>query len=105
MYVPTNYQLHSADDVAAFVKTFDKVIPVWSDLITLDYFYNNHSTDYDGGLSFIDRLNKKIGQFHPNWDIDGFKKIVRISSNPQSTYVDIIKYMLEDPHDVFYYGI
>jgi len=97
--------MHSADEVAAFFKKFNEVTPVWSDLITLDYFYHNHCADYDGGLSFIDRLNKKIGQFHPNWDIEGFKHIIRQSDNPRQIYVDIIKYLLDDPHDVVYYGI
>jgi hypothetical protein len=105
MYVPTKYQMDSADEVAAFIKRFDEVTPIWSDLLTIDYFYNHHCANYDGGLSFIDRLNKKIGHFHPNWDIEGLKRIIRGSSNPEHIYVDIIKYLLEDPHDVFYYGI
>jgi hypothetical protein len=105
MYVPTKYQMHNADEVATFIKRFEKVAPVWSDLLTIDYFYNHHSADYDGGLSFIDRLNKKIGHLHPNWDITGLKRIIRRSDSPQCIYVDIIKYLLDDRQDVFYYGI
>lgn len=105
MYVPTKYQMNNADEVAAFIKKFDENIPIWSDLLIIDYFYYNHSSDYEGGISFIDRLNKKLGHFHSNWDIEGLKKIIRQSDNPEAVYVGIIKYMLEDPHDVFYYGI
>ena len=105
MYVPTKFQMQTADEIATFVKRFDEVALVWSDLLTIDYFYHHHRADYDGGISFIDRLNKKIGQFHPNWDIEGLKRIIRLSDNPQGVYVDIIKYLLEDPYDIFYYGI
>jgi hypothetical protein len=97
--------MSSVDEVGAFIKTLDSVTPIWSDLLTIDYFYYNHCANYDGGLSFIDRLNKKIGHLHPNWDITGLKKIIMQSGNPQEIYVDIIKYLLDDPHDVFYYGI
>jgi hypothetical protein len=50
-------------------------------------------------------LYKKLGLFHPEWDIEGLKKIVRNSKKPISVYEDIVKHLLDDPYDIFYYGI
>ncbi len=105
MYVADKFKLNIADEMSIFVKKFDQVNPVWSDILTIDYFYHNHMPNYDGGLSFFDRLDKKIGRFHENWDIEGFKRIIRGSNNPVSVYEDIVKYMLEDPNDINYYGV
>jgi len=105
MYVPTNLRMNTANEIELFVSSLNERKPVWSDLLTIDYFYNHHMKDYDGGLSFLDRLFKKLGQFHPEWNINDLKNGIRNSNNPVVVYTDIIRYMLEDPHDILYYGI
>jgi hypothetical protein len=91
--------------MSIFINTFNQVAPMWSDLLTIDHFYYHHETNYDGGLSFIDRINKKLGRFHPEWDITSMKNSIVSSKYPQNMYVNTILFMLSDPKDVLYYGI
>ena len=105
MYVPINYQINSANEIEAFVSNLNERYPTWSDLITIDYFYHHHMPDYDGGLSFLDRIHKKLGKFHPEWNIADLKSVVRHAQHPVSVYADIIAYMFNEPRDILYYGI
>ena len=99
MFVPNEFRV----DYLEAMKILNNDI-TWKDLIKIDFAYHNEENDYDGGLSFLDRLNKKIGRFHQEWDIEGLKHIIRNANDPFSMYEDIIKYMLEDPRDVNYYN-
>jgi len=105
MYVSKQYRKNTNDEIIDLVISTDKDNLKWYDILMIDYFYHNHEDNYDGGLSFFDRLYKKLGLFHPEWDIEGLKKIVRNSKKPISVYEDIVKHLLDDPHDIFYYGI
>jgi len=105
MYVSINYRMNKSNEIGMFVSTLNEKTPTWSDLLTIDYFYHHHMENYDGGLSFLDRLFDKLGQFHPEWNIEDLKNAIRNSNNPVLVYTDIIHYMLEDPRDVTYYGI
>jgi hypothetical protein len=105
MYVASNFKINTAEEVAVFLDKFDQYNLKWSDLLTIDYFYNYHLDDYDGGLSFIDRIYKKLGKFHPDWNIEDLKRCIVVSKDPTTVYADIIRFMLEDPRDVLYYGI
>jgi hypothetical protein len=105
MYVPTNYQINNANEIEVFVSNLNERHPTWSDLITIDYFYHHHMPDYDGGLSFLDRINKKLGEFHPEWNIADLKNGIRHAQYPVSVYADIIAYMLASQLDIHAYGI
>jgi len=105
MYVSPKFRINTSDQINAFISSLNETQATWSDLITIDYFYNNHMPDYDYGLSFLDRIHKKIGQFHPEWNIDDLKNSIRYARNPVGVYSDIIQYMFNDPRDVLYYGI
>ena len=74
-------------------------------LIMVDYFYHNQNADYDDGLSFLDRLNKKIGRFHQDWDIELMKEQIIYSKYPIQMYLDTIQNMLRDRSDIAYYGV
>jgi hypothetical protein len=73
----------------------------WQHLVTLDYIHHHNDEDYDGGLSFLDRLNKKLGHKHSEWDIPAFKEDIRSET---VYYNDIIMFMLEQQEDIDYYG-
>ena len=105
MYVANKFKVNTSDEMAIFLSTFDQANVKWSDLLTIDYFYNHHLDDYDGGLSFIDRIYNKLGKFHPDWNIEDLKRCIVVSKYPTAVYEDIIKLLLEDPRDVLYYGV
>jgi hypothetical protein len=105
MYVPTNFQVTN-DEVDTILNSLeDDYTITWNHLLMIDYVYHNTENDYDGGLSFFDRLNKKIGLFNPNWDIDEFKKTIREHANPTEAYATIVRTMLKNQEDINYYGI
>jgi hypothetical protein len=104
MYVSREYQMNSAKEVASMIAKFDKDEPTWYNILMIDYFYHNHEVNYDGGLSFLDRLNKKIGHLHPDWNIEELKTTIRNANNPVAVYSDIVEYMLGEARDLLLYG-
>lgn len=105
MYVAKKYQVYNAQEMDEFIARLNEIYPTWRDLLIVDYFYYNHTADYDGGLSFFDRINAKIGRFHPEWNIVEFKELVRTADNKEKTYNQIIQLMFMDPMDIEYYGL
>ena len=105
MYVAKKYQVYNAQEMDEFITRLNEIYPTWRDLLIVDYFYYNHTADYDGGLSFFDRINAKIGRFHPEWNIAEFKELVRTADNKEKTYNQIIQLMFMDPADIEYYGL
>jgi hypothetical protein len=105
MYVAKKYQVYSAQEMDEFIARLNEIYPTWRDLLIVDYFYYNHTADYDGGLSFFDRINAKIGRFHPEWNIREFKELVQTADNKEKTYNQIIQLMFMDPMDIEYYGL
>jgi hypothetical protein len=103
MYVAKKYQVYNAQEMDEFIVRLNEIYPTWRDLLIVDYFYYNHTADYDGGLSFFDRINAKIGRFHPEWNIKDFKDLVRTADNKEKTYNQIIQLMFMDPTDIEYY--
>lgn len=101
----------------AFVATYFKVTEnelrdrlanagdhvTWVDLIMIDYVYHHEDANYQGGLSFLDRIYKKLGKFHKNdWPpIDYVKKTIGDSID----YGNWVNHLLKDPSDVLYYGV
>lgn len=79
----------------------DDGVVKWQHLVTLDYIHHHNDADYDGGLSFLDRINKKLGHRHSDWDIPSFKDDIRKES---LYYEDVIMFMFESQEDIDYYG-
>lgn len=77
----------------------------WETLLMVDYAYHNQENEYDGGLSFLDRLSRKLGRFHPNWNVNEWKDSIRNSNNPTDEFIRIVSHMLENHSDVAYYGV
>lgn len=73
-------------------------------LIAVDYIYHHNHNNYDDGLSFLDRLNQKLGQFHPEWNIQEMKQEIEHSLDPQGKYLSTIAKMLSNSADRMYYG-
>ncbi len=100
MYVAKKYQVYTAQEMDEFIARLNEIYPTWRDLLIVDYFYYSHTADYDGGLSFFDRINAKIGRFHPEWNIGEFKELVRTADNKEMTYNHIIQIMYMDPWEI-----
>lgn len=81
----------------------DKITPLL--LIKIDHFYHNDLDTYDGGLSFLDRISAKIGQFHWYWKVAKLKDRIRRSPNRQLEYVSVISEMFSRDGMIAYYGL
>ncbi len=103
MYVEQNYHLTHQELDNHLRNVGDNVS--WCDLLMVDYVYHNQEQNYDAGLSFIDRLIRKLGRFHPEWNSDNIKDRIRNANYPQGEYVRVIQEMLNDPSDIAYYGV
>lgn len=106
MYVPQEFKI-TEDALTQMVTQINEPEDItWKTLLMADYVYHHRDQDYDGGLSFLDRLSKKIGFRHRDeWNIEEFKDWVRNHQNPQNAFIRIIDEMLEDSDDIDYYGL
>lgn len=74
-------------------------------LLMIDYAYHNTDDNYDDGLSFLDRLHKKLSRyFDLQWNIPKLKYTVRTSSNPFVTYRDMLNEIVT-PRMIAIYGV
>jgi hypothetical protein len=105
MYVPQELQIFCAEKLEHKIQNTpeDKVSPLL--LIEIDHFYNMHLSNYEGGLSFLDRANAKIGRFHPDWNIEKMKDRIHASPTPQLEYVAVISQMFAGKGMIAYYGL
>lgn len=82
------------DDILANVGD-DNIAPEL--LLMIDYAYHNTDKDYDDGLSFLDRLHRKLSLYFPiQWNVHNLKLSVRTSNNPAATFLDILNEILDD---------
>jgi hypothetical protein len=101
MYVPSYYRL-SIREVNEMITTWgDNYQPTWYDLMAIDYAYHHNDSDYDGGLSFIDRIYKKVGYRNPFWNLADLKN--RAASVEE--YPRMIAALFTEQRDIDYYGL
>lgn len=103
-YVPINFKVTDVQ-LNNILNQLGENDPTWETLLMVDYVYHHQENDYEDGLSFLDRLNDKLGEFHPNWNVEGWKQDIRNSETPVILYLETIQNMLSDPEDVFWYGV
>jgi hypothetical protein len=66
-------------------------------LLMIDFAYHNTDNNYDGGLSFLDRLHWKLSKYFPiQWNVANLKKTIRDSNNPAGMFVDILNEIITD---------
>jgi hypothetical protein len=74
-------------------------------LLMVDFAYHNMDSNYDDGLSFLDRLYWKLSKYYPiQWNVPNLKTMIRKSDNPATTFVDILNEILTEDM-VICYGI
>lgn len=66
-------------------------------LVMIDYAFHSEDQDYDEGLSFLDRLYKKLSMyFEINWDVEYLKDLLRKSEKPSEDFIAVLKEILTD---------
>ena len=105
MYVPQELQVFCGEKLEHEITNTpeEKITPLL--LIKIDHFYNMHLSAYEGGLSFLDRINAKIGRFHSDWKIENMKDRIHASPNPQLEYVSTVSAMFAGKGMIAYYGL
>jgi len=99
-YVPDMFKVTMEQLNERLIVAGDEV--KWMDLLMIDYVYHHQDPNYDNGLSFLDRLYKKLSEFHPNWEpLHELKDSIYDSID----YTNVIKNILRKPDDVLYYGV
>jgi len=101
MYVPSYYRL-SIRQVNEMITTWgENYQPTWYDLMAIDYAYHHNDLDYDGGLSFIDRIYKKVGFRNSFWNLADLKN----QAASVHDYPRIIAALFTEKRDIDYYGL
>jgi len=73
--------------------------------IEVDYAFHKDDQDYDGGLSFIDRIFAKLSIFNPHWNVTEIKQSIITADDRENAYVDQIIGMFDKHGMKEYYGL
>jgi len=66
-----------------------------NDLISIDYKYHCNDENYDNGLSFIDRLHKKLSIYYTlDWEIGELKDYIYHARDEKHTYAYVVNEIL-----------
>jgi hypothetical protein len=105
MYVPEDLRL-SIQQVGDKIANMEEGEFIHAKrFIEIDYAYHSQDANYDGGLSFIDRIFDKIGHFHPHWNMIEMKQDIMTADDRENAYVDRIIAMFDRPGMKEYYGL
>ena len=105
MYVPEHLRL-SVQEVTDKIGNIEEGEFIHAKLlIEIDYAFHHDDQNYNGGLSFIDRIFEKIGRFHPNWNANEIKQNIMTADDRENAYVDQIIAMFDIPGMKEYYGL
>jgi hypothetical protein len=81
----------------------------WRELLKADYYYHHKDSNYEGGLSFIDRLYNKIPSVRNNWGKPTTIKTMITNTGSfeekQEKYLWVVRILLVNQADVDCYGI
>lgn len=104
-YIPNKFKV-TKEQFDEIYNSLGENDATWETLLMADYAYHHQDSDYNNGLSFMDRLEKKIGKFHPEWDIGEYYDLVELCKYDKAEqFASIIQEMLTNPSDVMYYGV
>jgi hypothetical protein len=105
MYVPKDLRL-SIEQVGDKIANIEEGEFIHAKrFIEIDFAFHNQDANYDGGLSFIDRIFEKIGHFHPHWNVIEIKQEIMTADDRENVYVDRIIAMFDRPGMKEYYGL
>jgi hypothetical protein len=105
MYVAEEYRKTQAELDELLEKMQDEYELTPEVLLMIDYVYHNEDDNYEGGLSFLDRLHKKLSlYFSINWDVTNIKNMIRQSEHPEAAFIYILNELL-NPEMISCYGV
>jgi hypothetical protein len=104
MYVSQEFRV-SNDVLADRIQQLGEDDPSVDILLMVDFVFHHQDDDYDGGLSFLDRIYTKLRQFHPDWNVAVMKETIRTANDPVTEYLYVIDTMLGNADDRFCYGM
>jgi len=105
MYISEEYRKTQAevDEILDNMNDEYEITP--EVLLMIDYVYHNEDENYDGGLSFLDRLHKKLSlYFQINWDTKSLKNMIKTAEHPGAAFVYILNELLK-PDMISCYGV
>lgn len=91
MFVPKIYRSILGEELEEYVYNEVSNMFYWEVLLMIDYNNHHDDDDYDGGLSFINRIQAKVGWFHTEWNVEALRKNVL----SQKDYIHVISSMLD----------
>ncbi len=104
-YIPPIYRINNVE-ANNMVRNFNEhTLITWEHLLMIDHAYHCDDDDYCGGLSFIDRIVKKIGFKYPEWNAMEIRNGILECEDRQKEYLVMIKHMLGLYEDIEYYGL
>jgi hypothetical protein len=105
MLVPKEFQI-SEEEVQWL--DFGNTV-TWRELLMVDYVYHHKDADYDGGMSFVDRLFKKLSNVRRQWgSLANIKRLITNGSSfeeKKDRYLWTIRLLLSNQSDVDCYGL
>lgn len=96
MFVSPVYRKTKAD-ISRMMEYIHNIEITAETLLMIDHAFHNEDEDYEDGLSFLNRLHKKLSNFFEiTWDVEYLKKIIKESENPSQAFVEVLKEILTE---------
>ena len=94
MFVSSIYR-KTKMDITRMLEYSHNIEATVETLVMIDYAYHNEDENYQEGLSFLDRLHKKLSNFFEiSWDVEYLKDLLRKSENPSEDFIAVLKEIL-----------
>lgn len=96
MIIAAEYR-KTRNEIGEMLNTMEDTHVTPEFLLMVDFAYHNMDSNYDDGLSFLDRLHWKLSKyFSIQWNVPKLKKIIRSSNSPSTTFVDVLNELLDE---------
>ena len=98
MMIPNKYCSKTSEELDDYVSYYVQDAFHWEVFLMIDYNNHHKDNDYDGGLSFINRIYDKLGWYHTEWNVEE----IRNSIKTKKDYISAISDMLGDEESCMY---
>ena len=90
MFIPKKYRSKTSEELNDYVDFQVQDAFHWEVFLMIDY--NNHHKDnnYDGGLSFINRIYDSLGWYHTEWNLEELRSSIKNTNDYMNTISDML---------------